>query len=76
MSLDILIAEFLEYMEIEKGCKAFITGAASGIGRSTAIAMGRLGARLFLTDINEKDTDFKSGYVSIRGNGFFSLLRS
>ena len=41
-------------MKIEKGCKAFITGAASGIGRSTAIEMGRLGARLFLTDINEK----------------------
>jgi len=29
-----------------------ITGAASGIGRSTAIAMGKLGCRLFLTDIN------------------------
>jgi NADP-dependent 3-hydroxy acid dehydrogenase YdfG len=29
-----------------------ITGAASGIGRCTAIAMGKLGCRLFLTDIN------------------------
>jgi butyryl-CoA dehydrogenase len=29
-----------------------ITGAASGIGRSTAITMGKLGCRLFLTDIN------------------------
>ena len=33
--------------------KVFITGAASGIGRSTAIAMGKLGCRLFLTDIND-----------------------
>jgi NADP-dependent 3-hydroxy acid dehydrogenase YdfG len=29
-----------------------ITGAASGIGRCTALAMGKLGCRLFLTDIN------------------------
>jgi NAD(P)-dependent dehydrogenase (short-subunit alcohol dehydrogenase family) len=38
-------------MEI-RGRKALITGAASGIGRATAIKMGGLGARLFLTDIN------------------------
>lgn len=31
--------------------KVFITGAASGIGRATAIAMGKSGCRLFLTDI-------------------------
>lgn len=37
-----------------KNKKCVITGAASGIGRSTAIAMGKLGAELFLTDINAK----------------------
>ena len=31
---------------------AIITGAASGIGRATAIAAARAGALLFLTDIN------------------------
>lgn len=41
-------------MRIEKGIKVCITGAASGIGRSTALAMARIGARLFLTDRNEK----------------------
>ncbi|HZR35354.1 MAG TPA: SDR family oxidoreductase [Nevskia sp.] len=32
--------------------KVFITGAASGIGRATAFAAAREGARLFLTDIS------------------------
>src|SRR3990172_9371250 len=39
-------------MEIRKGSKVFITGAASGIGRSTAVAIAAMGGRLFLTDIN------------------------
>ena len=34
----------------DKQC--FITGAASGIGRAVATALGEQGARLFLTDIN------------------------
>lgn len=40
-------------MKINKGIQVCITGAASGIGRATALAMSRMGARLFLTDINE-----------------------
>lgn len=39
-------------MKIEKGAKVFITGAASGIGRSTALAMAAAGCKLFLTDVN------------------------
>ncbi|MGH7269219.1 MAG: SDR family oxidoreductase [Polyangiaceae bacterium] len=34
-----------------KGKKCFITGAASGIGRATALAAASEGAKLFLTDI-------------------------
>lgn len=39
----------------QKNC--FITGAASGIGRATAIAAAKQGARLFLTDINSAALD-------------------
>jgi NADP-dependent 3-hydroxy acid dehydrogenase YdfG len=41
-------------MDMVTGKKVFITGAASGIGRSTAIAMAKAGGRLFLTDINQE----------------------
>lgn len=34
------------------GQSAFVTGAASGIGRATATALARAGARVFVADIN------------------------
>ncbi len=39
-------------VEALSGRRCFITGAASGIGRATAIAAARRGAELYLTDID------------------------
>jgi NAD(P)-dependent dehydrogenase (short-subunit alcohol dehydrogenase family) len=49
--------------------KCFITGAASGIGRATAIAAGQQGAQLFLTDINAQAlTEVAAGIRDSGGN--------
>jgi NAD(P)-dependent dehydrogenase (short-subunit alcohol dehydrogenase family) len=50
-----------------QGRRCLITGAASGIGRATAIAAGRRGAQLFLTDIN--DAGLRAVAAEIRGAG-------
>lgn len=39
-------------MELSSATRAIITGAASGIGQATAIALARRGAALWLTDID------------------------
>jgi short-subunit dehydrogenase len=40
-------------MQVIRGKKALVTGAASGIGRALALALAREGAELFLIDIDE-----------------------
>ncbi len=62
-------------MEILSEKKVFITGAASGIGRSTAIAMGKLGCRLFLTDLDESGLKKTVDIISNSG-GTICLARS
>lgn len=55
--------------------KVLITGAASGIGRATAIAMGSEGCRLFLTDID--DEGLKKTVDTVKGsNGTVCLSRT
>ncbi|WP_458687123.1 SDR family oxidoreductase [Nocardia tengchongensis] len=49
------------------GKKTLITGAASGIGRATALAAARKGARLVLTDVNAEGLDATA--ESIRSAG-------
>jgi NAD(P)-dependent dehydrogenase (short-subunit alcohol dehydrogenase family) len=56
------------------GKKCLITGAASGIGRATALAAGRRGAQLFLTDVDEAGlaqvaSEVTAGGGSLRHHG-------
>ena len=65
------------------GKKCLVTGAASGIGRATAVAAAGRGAELVLTDVNEVGAELKfrgnelvNGYVKYvhdqrRGSEFF-----
>ena len=51
-----------------KGKRAFITAAAAGIGRASAIAFAREGASVFATDING------DGLASLTGEGIETAL--
>jgi NAD(P)-dependent dehydrogenase (short-subunit alcohol dehydrogenase family) len=53
-------------MEIT-GKKVLVTGAASGIGRATALEMARSGAGLFMTDINGPGLEETFSMVSREG---------
>ena len=50
-----------------RGKNCLITGAASGIGRSTAIAIAKLGVKLVLTDINAKGLEEVSQIITSQG---------
>src|SRR3954464_6823079 len=47
--------------------RVLITGAASGVGRATAVASARKGARLLLTDVD--DAGLQGAADEIRGAG-------
>ncbi len=53
-------------MEI-RGKKALVTGAASGIGRATAMAMSERGAHLFITDIDARGLEETRRNIEERG---------
>jgi NAD(P)-dependent dehydrogenase (short-subunit alcohol dehydrogenase family) len=50
-----------------RGKRCLITGAASGIGRATAIAAGREGAELVLTDIRAEDLEQTAAEIRAQG---------
>jgi 2-keto-3-deoxy-L-fuconate dehydrogenase len=52
-----------------KGKRAFITAAAAGIGRASAIAFAREGATVFATDIDEK------GLAALKGEGIAEVAK-
>ena len=52
-----------------KGKRAFVTAAAAGIGRASAIAFAREGASVFATDIDEK------GLAALKNDGVSEVAR-
>jgi 2-keto-3-deoxy-L-fuconate dehydrogenase len=52
-----------------KGKRAFVTAAAAGIGRASAIAFAREGASVFATDIDEK------GLAALKSEGVADVAR-
>lgn len=46
---------------------AFITGAAKGIGRATAVALSSSGCQVILTDIDEKALDLTTQFLRDKG---------
>ena len=58
-----------------KNKKCLITGAASGIGRATAIAMAKLGANMFLTDINANGLEETTQIIRIDG-GVVAMIKA
>ncbi len=57
------------------GKKCLITGAASGIGRATAIAAAARGAHVFLTDVNEIGLAETTAHIG-RAGGTVSFSRA
>jgi NAD(P)-dependent dehydrogenase (short-subunit alcohol dehydrogenase family) len=55
-------------MKMLSNKNVLITGAASGIGRATAAAMGLAGCRLFLTDINAEGLKKTADMISSAGD--------
>ena len=51
------LSSYRDVMKILRGKKALVTGAASGIGRSIALALAREGVDLYLVDIDDVKID-------------------
>lgn len=49
------------------GRRCFVTGAASGIGRATALAAARRGADLYLTDLNQESLERTTAEIETAG---------
>ena len=58
--------------EVE-GRTAIVTGGASGIGRATALALARAGAKVVIADIVEAQADATAAQVTGSGGAALAL---
>jgi 3-oxoacyl-[acyl-carrier protein] reductase len=62
-----------EIMERLRGRAAFITGAASGIGKAQALLFAREGARVVVADVNEAGAEATAAEIGVLGGHAIGL---
>jgi 3-oxoacyl-[acyl-carrier protein] reductase len=61
------MADFKELSRSVKGLTVLVTGAASGMGRATALVFAAEGANVAVTDINAETTQAVAGEIAATG---------
>lgn len=61
-------------LTLPRGTVAAVSGAASGIGRATAIALATAGADIVLADVDAEGLDATEGLVAETGRGAASVM--
>jgi 3-oxoacyl-[acyl-carrier protein] reductase len=65
--LDPIMSDFKELSRSVKGLTVLVTGAASGMGRATALVFAAEGANVAVTDINAETTHAVAGEITTTG---------
>src|SRR4051812_18131067 len=63
----VLMSDFRELSRSVKGLTVLVTGAASGMGRATALVFAAEGAQVAVTDINAAATQAVADEIAARG---------
>ena len=61
------MSEFKELSRSVKGLTVLVTGAASGMGRATALVFAAEGANVAVTDLNAEATRAVAAEIAARG---------
>ena len=61
------MSDFKQLSRSVKGLTVLVTGAASGMGRATALVFAAEGANVAVTDINAETTQAVAGEITAKG---------